>query len=72
MKEVKLEEAAYQFEAKMSLRQAIPLGLQHVCAMFVGNLTPLLIITSARSPCCKAPCSWQASLRWCSCSPSDP
>ena len=47
MKEVKLEEAAYQFEAKMSLRQAIPLGLQHVCAMFVGNLPPLLIITSA-------------------------
>ena len=47
MKEVKLEEAAYQFDGKMSLRQAIPLGLQHVCAMFVGNLTPLLIITSA-------------------------
>ena len=47
LKEVKLEEAAYQFDGKMSLRQAIPLGLQHVCAMFVGNLTPLLIITSA-------------------------
>ena len=47
MKEVKLEKAAYQFEAKMSLNQAIPLGLQHVCVMFVGNLTPLLIITSA-------------------------
>ena len=47
MKEVKLEEAAYQFDGKMSLHQAIPLGLQHVCAMFVGNLTPLLIITSA-------------------------
>ena len=47
MKEVKLEESAYQFDAKMSLKQAIPLGLQHVCAMFVGNLTPLLIITSA-------------------------
>ena len=31
----------------MPLRQAIPLGLQHVFAMFVGNLTPLLIITSA-------------------------
>ena len=46
MKEVKLEETAYQFDGKMSLRQAIPLGLQHVCAMFVGNLTPLLIITS--------------------------
>ena len=39
MKEVKLEESAYQFDAKMSLKQAIPLGLQHVCAMFVGNLT---------------------------------
>ena len=47
LKEVKLEESAYQFDAKMSLKQAIPLGLQHVCAMFVGNLTPLLIITSA-------------------------
>jgi len=30
LKEVKLEEAAYQFEAKMSLRQAIPLGLQQL------------------------------------------
>ena len=28
LKEVKLEEAAYQFDGKMSLRQAIPLGLQ--------------------------------------------
>ncbi len=34
-------------EGKLPLRQAIPLGLQHVLAMFVGNLTPLLIITSA-------------------------
>ena len=42
-----LESAAYQFEAKMPLKHAIPLGLQHVFAMFVGNLTPLLIITSA-------------------------
>lgn len=42
-----LHEAAYQFEAKMPLKQAIPLGLQHVLAMFVGNLTPLLIITGA-------------------------
>ena len=31
----------------MSLAQAIPLGLQHVLAMFVGNLTPLLIVTGA-------------------------
>lgn len=40
-------EAAYQFDAKMPLSKAIPLGLQHVLAMFVGNLTPLLIITGA-------------------------
>ncbi len=40
-------EEAYSFEGKMPLRQAIPLGLQHVLAMFVGNLTPLLIITGA-------------------------
>lgn len=41
-----LAEEAFQFEGKLPLRQAIPLGLQHVLAMFVGNLTPLLIITS--------------------------
>lgn len=40
-----LSKEAFQFEGKMPLLQAIPLGLQHVLAMFVGNLTPLLIIT---------------------------
>lgn len=35
----------YDFDAKISPMKAIPLGLQHVLAMFVGNLTPLLIIT---------------------------
>ncbi|WP_125116294.1 uracil-xanthine permease family protein [Agathobaculum sp. Marseille-P7918] len=37
----------YNFLGKLPLGQAIPLGLQHVLAMFVGNLTPILIITSA-------------------------
>ena len=37
----------YDFEGRLPLRQAIPLGLQHVLAMFVGNLTPLLIICGA-------------------------
>lgn len=41
-----LSKEAFQFDAKMPIYQAIPLGLQHVLAMFVGNLTPLLIITS--------------------------
>lgn len=36
----------YQFEGRIPLKQAIPLGLQHVLAMFVGNLTPILIITA--------------------------
>ena len=42
-----LSPAAYVFDGKLPLKQAIPLGLQHVLAMFVGNLTPLLIITGA-------------------------
>lgn len=37
----------YDFEGQLPLRQAIPLGLQHVLAMFVGNLTPILVITGA-------------------------
>ena len=40
-------DAAHDFYAKMPLARAIPLGLQHVFAMFVGNLTPLLIIMGA-------------------------
>lgn len=44
-----MSKAAYEFEGKLPLSQAIPLGLQHVLAMFVGNLTPVLIITSACS-----------------------
>ena len=34
----------YEFHGRIPLRQAIPLGMQHVLAMFVGNLTPLMII----------------------------
>ena len=34
----------YEFRGRIPLQQAIPLGLQHVLAMFVGNLTPLMII----------------------------
>ena len=36
----------FDFFGRLPLRQAIPLGLQHVLAMFVGNLTPILIITN--------------------------
>ena len=46
-KEKKNLDPAYDFYASMPLSRAIPLGLQHVLAMFVGNLTPLLIICGA-------------------------
>lgn len=36
----------YQLDGKPSLRQSIPLGLQHILAMFVGNVTPLIIIAN--------------------------
>lgn len=45
MNEVENKKAAYDFYGKMPFRKAFPLGLQHVLAMFVGNLTPILIIT---------------------------
>ena len=45
MKTKTISGEAFRFEGKLPLCQAIPLGLQHVLAMFVGNLTPLLIIT---------------------------
>ena len=37
----------YDLDGRPPLKLAIPLGLQHVLAMFVGNLTPLLFITAA-------------------------
>lgn len=46
MKETK-NATPYDFYGRIPLKQAVPLGLQHVLAMFVGNLTPILIITGA-------------------------
>ena len=37
----------YEFKGRIPLKYAIPLGIQHVLAMFVGNLTPLIIICGA-------------------------
>ena len=36
----------YQLDGNPSLKQAVPLGLQHILAMFVGNVTPLIIISN--------------------------
>ena len=35
-----------ELDGRLPLRLAIPFGLQHVLAMFVGNLSPLLILMS--------------------------
>lgn len=45
MEKEKVYTSPYELEGKIPLRQAIPLGLQHVLAMFVGNLTPIILIT---------------------------
>ena len=47
MNQEKNKGAEYDFYGKLPLQKAILLGLQHVFAMFVGNLTPVLIITGA-------------------------
>ena len=47
MSQIENKSAEYDFYGKMSLKKAIPLGMQHVLAMFVGNLTPIILITGA-------------------------
>lgn len=34
----------FQAEGRPPLRQAVPIGLQHIFAMFTGNLAPILIV----------------------------
>ena len=46
MEKAETKGAAFDFYGKLPLTKAVPLGLQHVLAMFVGNLTPILIITN--------------------------
>lgn len=38
------QELIYQLDGRPSLGVAVPLGLQHVLAMFTGNLAPILIV----------------------------
>lgn len=43
MKEVK-KGSIYELEGTVPLKKALPLGIQHVLAMFLGNVSPLIII----------------------------
>lgn len=38
------KENIYALEGLVPLQDAIPLGIQHILAMFLGNISPLLII----------------------------
>lgn len=40
-------ENVYQLNGRVPLGKAIPLGVQHVLAMFIANVTPMLIIAGA-------------------------
>ena len=37
----------YNLDGRVPLSKAIPFGLQHILAMFVANLTPIMMIGSA-------------------------
>ena len=37
----------YNLDGRVPLRQALPFGLQHILAMFVANITPIIILASA-------------------------
>ena len=41
------DENLYCLNGSVHLKKAIPFGLQHVLAMFVSNLAPILIVCSA-------------------------
>lgn len=48
MKKNKASEGSiYRLDGRVSLKKAIPFGLQHVLAMFVANLAPVIIVCSA-------------------------
>ena len=47
MKDNTTYSSPYEFKGRIPLKHAIPLGIQHVLAMFVGNLTPLIIVCGA-------------------------
>ena len=36
----------YQLDGRVPIAQAVPFGLQHVLAMFVSNITPIIILAN--------------------------
>ena len=47
MKKQRKVGSPYTIDGYLPLRQAIPLGMQHVLAMFIGNITAPLVVCAA-------------------------
>lgn len=43
---MKYSDKIYQLDGRVPLLQALPFGLQHVLAMFVSNITPIIILAN--------------------------
>ena len=41
----------YKLDGMVPVAKAIPFGLQHVLAMFVANITPIIIVEFGRASC---------------------
>lgn len=60
------QQLVYQLDGRPGLVTAVPLGLQHVLAMFTSNLAPILIVAAVcpvqiRLLWCNVPCLFQGS-----------
>lgn len=47
MENTEKQDPIYQLDGKMPVGKAVPFGLQHVLAMFVANIAPILIVAGA-------------------------
>ena len=53
----------YEFHGNISVKKAVPFGLQHVLAMFVANIAPVLIVTGVvKMPAAEAASLVQAAM----------
>ena len=53
----------YEFHGDISVKKAVPFGLQHVLAMFVANIAPILIVTGVvKMPAAEAASLVQAAM----------
>ena len=56
-------DSIYEFHGDISVKKAVPFGLQHVLAMFVANIAPILIVTGVvKMPAAEAASLVQAAM----------